>query len=128
MSDNWGSADDTVFDDSDEIKPNWLWLRIGYLLTVLMLVVSIFFRASGELAWLLYMGFWALSMATYLVPFALFAMKDFDVRAKNPAEEISGDGNLRLFRTSLLIFGFIVSMIFVYLAAEEISRNLNAVT
>jgi hypothetical protein len=74
------------------------------------------------------MGFWALSMVTYLVPFALFAMKDFDVRAKHPTEEITGDGNLRLFRTSLLILGFAVSMIFVYLAAEEISRNLNAIT
>jgi hypothetical protein len=74
------------------------------------------------------MGLWIVSLATYLAPFALFAMKDFDLIAKNPNADPVGRQNLPFFRTGLLLFGFVVSMIFVYLAAEEISRNLNAVT
>ena len=112
----------------EDLKPKWVWLVIGYVLTTLMLVVAILFRTSGESAWLFYVALWILSLASYLTPFALFAMQDFDLRAKNLEKEVRGDSNLPLFRTSLLIFGFVVSMFFVYLAAEEISRNLNAIT
>jgi|688.fasta_scaffold169753_3 hypothetical protein len=127
MSD-WNTDVTQEFDDYEEIKPKWLWLIIGYTLTILMLVVAIFFRTSGEIAWISYIGLWIVSLATYLTPFALFAMKDFDLIAKNPNADPVGRQNLPFFRTGLLLFGFVVSMIFVYLAAEEISRNLNAVT
>ena len=127
MSD-WNTDVTQEFDDYEEIKPKWLWLIIGYTLTILMLVVAIFFRTSGEIAWISYIGLWIVSLATYLAPFALFAMKDFDLIAKNPNADPVGRQNLPFFRTGLLLFGFVVSMIFVYLAAEEISRNLNAVT
>ena len=127
MSD-WGATGDEDYEVYEEIKPKWLWLAVGYSLTLLMLLAAIFFRASGELAWLTYIALWLFSLATYLTPFALFAMKDFDLIAKNPNADPIGRQNLPFFRTGLLIFGFVVSMIFVYLAAEEISRNLNAVT
>jgi hypothetical protein len=128
MSD-WGSGDtDTYEDEYLEIKPQWLWLILGYTFTLLMLIVAILFRSSGEMAWLSYIGLWLVSLAAYLAPFALFAMKDFDLIAKNPNADAVGRQNLPLFRNGLLLSGFVVSMIFVYLAAEEISRNLNAVT
>jgi hypothetical protein len=127
MSD-WNTDVTQEFDDYEVIKPKWFWLIIGYTLTILMLLVAILFRTSGEIAWLSYMGLWIVSLATYLTPFALFAMKDFDLIAKNPNADPVGRQNLPFFRTGLLLFGFVVSMIFVYLAAEEISRNLNAVT
>jgi hypothetical protein len=127
MSD-WGGTVDEDYEVYEEIKPKWLWLIIGFALTISMLLVAIFFRTSGELAWLTYITLWLVSLASYLAPFALFAMKDFDLIAKNPNADPIGRQNLPFFRTGLLIFGFIVSMIFVYFAAEEISRNLNAIT
>jgi hypothetical protein len=54
-------------------------------------------------------------------------MKDFDLIARNPNADAVGRQNLSFFRTGLLLLGFLVSMVFVYLAAEEISRNLNAI-
>jgi len=127
MSD-WGATGDEDYEVYEAIKPKWLWLIVGYSFSFLMLLVAIFYRTSGELAWLTYIALWLFSLATYLTPFALFAMKDFDLIAKNPNSDPIGRQNLPFFRTGLLIFGFVVSMIFVFLAAEEISRNLNAVT
>lgn len=127
MSD-WGSTEYQDSDYLENIKPEWLWLAVGYSLTLLMLLAALFFRTSGELAWLSYLALWLVSLASCLAPFALFAIKDFDLIAKNPNSHPIGRSNLPFYRTTLLIFGFVVSMIFVYLAAEEISRNLNAVT
>lgn len=126
MSD-WATSDTEDYEKYEVLKPKWFWLIIGYALTLLMLVVAIVFRASGETAWLTYIGLWILSLASYLTPFALFAMKDFDLIAKNPNADPRGRQNLPLFRTGLLLVGFVVSMVFVYLAAEEISRNMNAI-
>lgn len=127
MSD-WGTTNDESYEEYQKIKPSWLWLIVGYGLTLVMLLVAVFFRTSGELAWFSYIAIWLFSLATYLAPFALFAMKDFDLIAKNPEADPVGRQNLPFFRNGLLLSGFVVSMIFVYLAAEEISRNLNAVT
>ena len=119
---------DQTWSDYEEVKPKWFWLITGYILTSTMLAFSFLFRSSGINAWAVYLGIWLLSLLTYLAPFALFAMKDFDLLAKNPNADAVGRRNLPLYRTTLLIFGFVVSMIFVYLAAEEISKNLNALT
>jgi len=126
MSD-WATIETEDFEEYEVLKPKWFWLIVGYSLTLLMLVVAIVFRAAGATAWLTYIGLWILSLASYLTPFALFAMKDFDLIAKNPNSVSDGRQNLPLFRTGLLLVGFVVSMVFVYLAAEEISRNMNAI-
>jgi len=129
MSD-WGISDYQGFDGGQElsvVKPKWTFLVIGYLLTSIMLLIALLVRPTGSGSWIVYVLLWLSTLAAYLIPFSAFVTQDFDLVAKNPNADHLGRQNLGLFRNGLLLSGFLVSMIYVYLAAEEISRNLNAI-
>jgi len=107
-------------------KAPWHFLFIGAAATVVLLGIWFFVRPAGDFIITGNLIFWVLSMAAYLVPFAIFVIAEMQIRSTvtfyytNP-KTVSG------VRGIYLALGVIISTIFALGAADELSRVLNTV-
>jgi hypothetical protein len=107
-------------------KAPWYFLAIGAGVTLVLIASWFFVRPSGDFVVAGNLIYWVLSMAGYLVPFALFVLSEMQIRSKvtfyytNP-KTVSG------VRGIYLSIGVIVSTVFALGAADELSRLLNTV-
>ena len=126
MSNDWGTTT-TVSGGSSTgasgASAPWFWLAIGSVLALIVFALGLLLKPEGIGANL---GFWFLSMAAYLGPFAAFVTKELKLRSTLTYYRTSV-GSVKTARAIYLIFGIAMSAIFVYNVADELSRIINAV-
>jgi len=129
MSDTWDNmaASSSPSASAAQGKAPWHFLMIGAGATLLLLLVWVFVRPAGEFVILGNLLYWFVSMAAYLAPFMMFVIADMKIRTSstyyytNP-KTVSG------VRGIYLVSGLLISTIFAYGAADELSRVLNTVS
>lgn len=136
MSDDWASSAGTnsgwdqntgsTSSPSAEGKAPWIWLILGASLLVVLLAISFFLKPSGDGVAIGYTIYWLISLGAFLVPFGFFVTGDLKQRS-NSVFYYTNPKTVSKVRTIYLIFGLLVSTVFVYGLADELSRILNVV-
>ena len=128
MSDNWNLPDNPVSTQTSgtQGKAPWHFLGIGATSSLVLVGIWLFLRPSGDFIITGNLIFWVLSMVAYLGPFMLFAIGDMKARSAS-IFYYTNPKTVSLVRGIYLAFGLVLSTVFVYGAADELSRFMNTV-
>ena len=135
MSDNWstGTGSNSAWDQpttpttaSAEGKAPWIWLVLGVSALLVLLALSFFLKPSGDDVALGYLIYWIVSLAAFLIPFGFFVTGDLKQRSTS-VFYYSNPKTVSTVRGLYLVFGLLISTVFVYGLADELSRILNVV-
>ena len=128
MSNGWDdlTASPTITASNGNGKAPIHWLVIGVVATIVILAVYLLFQPQGDFIIAGGLIFWALSMISYLVPFWLSVDGDLKVRSSS-TYYYSNPKTISVIRGVYLAFGIVMSLVFVYGVADELSRIVNTV-